>query len=234
MGSDFLWTRHGSPLCPPPILGHNAHQRMEIDSGCGETQVMAFLSQRIRFFRGLYPQVQFCIYSADAEDVKKRLEKWLMNTGLMTGPSRWTIGRYAFLHLLQKDQRGVLVPEGSALVQKEPVTPHDLLGGPRPWAGEGRCVANWPTGLGRAMDTLSGRHLHLILNAANMVKNGVGAALCFYLEDISDALQFIPLSPKLETGTVPAWKKGTPKNLFACCGAVLPIYPKYKLSIFLK
>ena len=40
-----------------------------------------------------------------------------------------------------------------------------------------------------------------------MVKNGVGVALCFYLENISDALRFVPLSPKLETGTVLAWKK---------------------------
>ena len=48
---------------------------------------------------------------------------------------------------------------------------------------------------------------NLILNAANMVKNGVGAALCFDLDNISDALTFVPLSPKLETGTVLAWKK---------------------------
>lgn len=48
---------------------------------------------------------------------------------------------------------------------------------------------------------------NLILNAANMVKNGVGVALCFDLDNISDALTFVPLSPKLETGTVLAWKK---------------------------
>ena len=38
-------------------------------------------------------------------------------------------------------------------------------------------------------------------------RQGVGAALCFYLENISNALRFVPLSPKLETGTVLAWKK---------------------------
>ena len=47
----------------------------------------------------------------------------------------------------------------------------------------------------------------LTLNAANMVKNGVGAALCFDLGNLSDALTFVPLSPTLETGTVLAWKK---------------------------
>lgn len=48
---------------------------------------------------------------------------------------------------------------------------------------------------------------NLILNAANMVKNGVGAALCYDFGNLSDALIFVPLFPKLETGTVLAWKK---------------------------
>lgn len=48
---------------------------------------------------------------------------------------------------------------------------------------------------------------NLILNAANMVKNGVGAALCYDFGSLSDALTFVPLFPKLETGTVLARKK---------------------------
>ena len=59
---------------------------------------------------------------------------------------------------------------------------------------------NWPTGLERRIEVAA--TFNLILNAANMVKNGVGVALCFYLKNISDALKFVPLSPKLETGTV--------------------------------
>lgn len=48
---------------------------------------------------------------------------------------------------------------------------------------------------------------NLVLNAANMVKNGIGAALCFDLGNLSDEVSFVPLSPTLETGTVLAWKK---------------------------
>ena len=47
----------------------------------------------------------------------------------------------------------------------------------------------------------------MILNAANMVRNGVGAALGFYIGNLSDELRFVPLSPPLETGTVLVWKK---------------------------
>ena len=48
---------------------------------------------------------------------------------------------------------------------------------------------------------------NLILNAANMVRCGVGAALGFDLNLAFDDLRFLPLSPAMETGTVLVWKK---------------------------
>ena len=46
----------------------------EIAIGCGETQSMTFLSQQICSFRKLYPQVQFRIYRATADDVRERIK----------------------------------------------------------------------------------------------------------------------------------------------------------------
>ena len=181
----------------------------EIAIGCGETQSMTFLSQHIRSFRSLYPKVQFRIYSANADDIKERMEKGLLDMGLLTEPV--DIGRYAFLRLPQKDRWGVLVPKNSALAEKETVTSQDLVGVPLLLTGREQVrgeLANWfGEDYGRIEVAAT---FNLILNAANMVKNGVGVALCFYLENISDALKFVPLSPKLETGTVLAWKKDKP------------------------
>lgn len=181
----------------------------EIAIGCGETQSMTFLSRHIRAFRSLHPKVQFRIYSANADDIKERMEKGLLDMGLLTEPV--DIGRYAFLRLPQKDRWGVLVPKDSALAEKETVTSQDLLGVPLLLSGREQVrgeLANWfGEDYGRIEVAAT---FNLILNAANMVKNGVGAALCFYLENISDALKFVPLSPKLETGTVLAWKKDKP------------------------
>lgn len=178
----------------------------EIAIGCGETQSMTFLSQHIRSFRLLYPKVQFRIYSANADDIKERMEKGLLDMGLLTEPV--DISRYAFLRLPQKDRWGVLVPKDSALAKKEAVTSQDLVGVPLLLSGREQVrgeLANWfGEDYGRIEVAAT---FNLILNAANMVKNGVGVALCFYLENISDALEFVPLSPKLETGTVLAWKK---------------------------
>lgn len=181
----------------------------EIAIGCGETQSMTFLSRHIRSFRELHPQVRFRIYSANADDIKEHIEKGLLDMGLLTEPV--DIGRYAFLRLPQKDRWGVLVPKDCPLAEKESVTPQDLIGVPLLLSGREEVrgeLANW---FGQDYGRIEvAATFNLILNAANMVKNGVGAALCFYLENISDALKFVPLSPKLETGTVLAWKKDKP------------------------
>lgn len=178
----------------------------EIAIGCGETAGMSFLSRHIREFRQLHPQVQFRIYSANADDVKERIEKGLLDMGLLTEPV--DIGRYAFLRMPQKDRWGVLVPKDHSLAQKDFVSPADLTGIPLLISGRETVrneLAGW---FGDAYDSMEiAATYNLILNAANMVQHGVGAALCFDLGHISDALTFVPLSPALETGTVLAWKK---------------------------
>ena len=48
---------------------------------------------------------------------------------------------------------------------------------------------------------------NLILNAANMIRNGVGVALGVLIGNLTNELKFIPLSPPMETGSVLVWKK---------------------------
>ena len=178
----------------------------EVAIGCGESAAMTFLSNHIRAFRTLHPQVQFRIYSAIADDVKERIEKGLLDMGLLTEPV--DIGRYAFLRIPQKDRWGVLLPKEHPLAQKSGVTPNDLLGIPLLISGREIVRSELAGWFGDAYEKIEiAATFNLILNAANMVKNGVGAALCFDLGNISDAVTFVPLSPTLETGTVLAWKK---------------------------
>ena len=185
---------------------HETELTGEIAIGCGETRSMTFLSQPIREFRELHPQVRFRIHSANADDVKERMEKGLLDMGLLTEPV--SIGRYAFLRTPQKDRWGLLVPKEHPLAQKSGVTPEDLCAVPLLISSRETVrneLAGW---FGSAYEKLEiAATYNLILNASNMVKNGIGAALCFDLDNISDALTFVPLSPRLETGTVLAWKK---------------------------
>ena len=164
------------------------------------------LSRHIRLFRERYPQVRFRIYSAIADDVKERIEKGLLDMGLLTEPV--DIGRYAFHRLPEKDRWGVLVPEDHPLAAKGGAAPQDLLGEPLLLSGRELIrqeLAGW---FGEAYGAIQvAAEYNLILNAANMVKNGVGLALCFDLDCVASGLRFVPLSPTLETGTVLAWKK---------------------------
>ena len=118
------------------------------------------------------------------------------------------IGRYSFLRTPQKDRWGVLVPNGHPLAIKEAVTSSDLLDVPLLVSGRETVrneLAGW---LGDGAERINvAATYNLILNTANMVKNGVGIAVCFHLDYISDGMTFVPLTPKLETGTVLAWKK---------------------------
>lgn len=185
---------------------HETELTGEVAIGCGESVAMTFLSEHIRAFRALHPQVQFRIYSAIADDVKERIEKGLLDMGLLT--ELVDIGRYAFLRTPQKDRWGVLLPKDHPLAQQPAVTPDDLLGIPLLLSGRETIRSELASWFGDAYEKIEiAATFNLVLNAANMVKNGIGAALCFDLGNLSDEVSFVPLSPTLETGTVLAWKK---------------------------
>jgi DNA-binding transcriptional LysR family regulator len=188
------------------FLNRDTELSGEISIGCGETRSMTFLSRKICSFRKLHPQVRFRIYSANADDVKERLESGLLDLGLLMEPV--DISRYAFLRLPEKERWGVLVAKDSPLAERKAVTPQDLLGVPLLMGSREKVIHELAGWFGDAYDQIqvAGTY-NLILNAANMVENGVGAALCFYLGELSDKLRFVPLSPPLETGSVLVWKK---------------------------
>ena len=178
----------------------------EIAIGAGETQSMSFLSRAMVSFRENYPKVTFRIFSANADDVKERLDTGLLDMGLLTEPV--DVGRYAFCRMKERDLWGVLVRMDSPLANLNSVTPDDLEQVPLIISGREsvqRELASW---FGDRWERLQiAASFNLILNAANMVRYGVGTALSFDLNFSFDDLRFIPLSPAMDTGTVLVWKK---------------------------
>ena len=178
----------------------------EIAIGAGETRSMSFLSRAMVSFRERYPKVTFRIFSATADDVKERLDTGLLDMGLLTEPV--DVGRYAFCRMKERDRWGVLVRLDSPLAGLDSVTPDDLEQVPLIISGRERVqreLANW---FGDRWERLQiAASFNLILNAANMVRYGVGTALSFDLNFSFDDLRFVPLSPTMDTGTVLVWKK---------------------------
>ena len=179
----------------------------EIAIGCGETKNMLFLSEQIRKFRQKYPLVQFSIHSAIADDIKERIEKGILDIGLLMEPV--DIGKYEFIRMPQKEKWGILVRKDSELAVKESINPKDLTNVPLIMVKRELVKNELASWFGDYYEGLQiAATYNLILNAASMVERGVGVALCFDLGvSFYEDLCFIPLAPTLETGSVLVWKK---------------------------
>ena len=179
----------------------------EIAIGCGETKNMLFLSEQIRKFRQKYPLVQFSIHSAIADDIKERIEKGVLDIGLLMEPV--DVGKYEFIRMPQKEKWGILVRKDSELAAKESINPKDLTNVPLIMVKRELVKNELASWFGDYYEGLQiAATYNLILNAASMVERGVGVALCFDLgAAFYEDLCFIPLAPTLETGSVLVWKK---------------------------
>ena len=178
----------------------------EIAIGCGEARSMSILSGGMNTFRVSYPMVQFSIHSAAADEIKERIEKGLLDMGLLTEPV--DISKYEFIRMPVKDRWGILVRNDSPLAGKNAVTPDDLKGSPLIMVRRELVKNELASWFGSTFEQLEiAATYNLIVNAANMVEKGMGIALCFDLGVFFENLCFVPLSPRMETGTVLVWKK---------------------------
>jgi DNA-binding transcriptional LysR family regulator len=178
----------------------------EIAIGSGETKSIQVLTSMMAAFRKMHPDVTFDMYTAIADDVKERLDRGLLDIGLLVEPV--DISQYQFLRLPSKERAGVLVRTDSPLAERDVIRSEDLIGIPllmvkRPYLRNE--MANW---FGESFDQMEiASTYNLIYNAAMMVKDHVGVALCIELESQFDGLCFRPLSPNRETGNVIVWKE---------------------------
>lgn len=178
----------------------------EISIGSGETRSVYELAEKLSVFQKKYPAVSYDFYTANADDIKERLDKGLLDIGLLTEPV--DISKYNFIRLKERERWGILVREDSELAEKEYIRPEDLLEVPLLMVGRPLVqneLAGW---FGDFYEQL---HIvgtyNLINNAAVMVEKELGCALCFHIGVNYNGLRFIPLLPAVETGAVIVWKK---------------------------
>ncbi|WP_130861329.1 LysR family transcriptional regulator [Bacilliculturomica massiliensis] len=178
----------------------------EIAIGCGELQSVDWLSKLLARFQGENPLVHVSLYSGNADSIKDRIENGLLDMGLVPEPV--DITKYSFVHAPQKEIWGVLVHKDSPLAGKRTVGPADLAGQSLMFSNRDLVrdlIANW---FGDDFDDLHvAARYNLLYNAAIMVRNKIGAAICLKLDCSYDDTCFVPFSPPLESGSVLIWKK---------------------------
>ena len=178
----------------------------ELSIGSGETLSMHTLSQWIASFRAEYPLVRYDLYSATADEVKDRMEKGILDMGLLVEPV--DVSKYEFIRIPCRERWGLLTQENSPLAGRDFVTPEDLTHTPLLIAKRNLVqeeLRGWFGGQFESMEIIG--TYNLIYNAAVMVKNGVASALTTEHDRAYEGLRFIPLRPALERCSVLVWKK---------------------------
>lgn len=185
----------------------------DIYIGSGETDSMKYIARVMKDIQQEYPNVKFHVYSGNAEDVIEKLDKGLLDFGVLIQPI--DLSKYDNITLPEKDLWGVLMLKNSPLAKKEFVTLEDLVSVPilasRQMSKKYSAESGFLDWFGDAFEHLNiAVTYNLVYNAAVMVKAGIGYAVTLdkLVNTTGDSdLCFRPLKPKLESGLDIVWKK---------------------------
>ena len=173
----------------------------ELHIGGGESYAMEIIAQIMKHINQEHPNVRFNIFSGNAVDVKEKLDKGLLDFGVLIQPT--DLSKYESLTLPLKDTWGLLMRKDCELAKKELITKDDLLGIPiicSKQASKNALVKNdfsdWFDGDFEKLNVVA--TYNLIYNASVLVKEALGYAICLdkliNLDEKSE-LCFKPFSP---------------------------------------
>ena len=177
-----------------------------ISIGSGEFRSTEYLAKIIAEFRRKYPNVNYEIYSGNANNIRDYIERGFLDIGLMSEPV--DMRKYNFVNMPVKEQWGVFAPSDSSLAEKESIRPEDLAGmsvvtatGDFNQSRIGKWLGDYKERVNIAATA------NLPYNEAVLAKENIGVMLSINLNCTYNDLRFIPLQPVLELSTVLGWKK---------------------------
>ncbi len=181
----------------------------EVYIGGGETQAMRLIASCAQAVAQAYPAVRYHLYSGNADDVMERLDRGVLDFGLMIEP--FDRRKYHFLKLPVTDTWGVLMRKDSPLAAHAFVRTEELWDLPLLISAQSRVLSELPAWIGKPLEELHvvGTY-NLLFNASLMVSEGMGYALCLdrlVQTDANSDLCFRPLFPERKVGICVVWKK---------------------------
>lgn len=196
----------------------------DIYIGGGETDAIKLVAKIAKDLRTSYPGIHYHLYSGNSDDVTERLDKGLLDFGILIQPA--DISKYDYINIPAKDTWGVIMRRDSPLASKEAIRKEDLLNVPllcsRQAVSKDRRNNEFTDWFGEDFERLDiVTTFNLVYNAAIMVEAGLGYAVT--IDKIantteSSSLCFRPLEPRLYSGLNIIWKKyqvfSSPAELF--------------------
>ena len=185
----------------------------DIYIGGGETEAIRLVAEIAQDIRKDYPSIHYHLYSGNSEDVTERLDKGLLDFGILIQPA--DISKYDYINIPARDIWGVVMRKDSPLAENEVIRKGDLLGVPlicsRQAISAERGDNEFARWFGDDFDKLDiVTTFNLVYNAAIMVEAGIGYAITINkIANTSENsnLCFRPLEPRLDSGLNIIWKK---------------------------
>ena len=185
----------------------------DIYIGGGETEAIRLVVEIAQDIRKDYPSIHYHLYSGNSEDVTERLDKGLLDFGILIQPA--DISKYDYINIPARDIWGVVMRKDSPLAENEVIRKGDLLGVPlicsRQAISAERGDNEFARWFGDDFDKLDiVTTFNLVYNAAIMVEAGIGYAITINkIANTSENsnLCFRPLEPRLDSGLNIIWKK---------------------------
>lgn len=191
--------------------------------GAGESELNRVLARTARRVKEKYPGINFHIASGNFEFVTERLDKGLLDFGMVYGETNPV--QFNTLTLPEKNRFAVLMREDSPLAQKEVISPADLHQQPIIVSiselREGGSGLSW---LSRDPAKLNITATYtLVYNATLLVEEGLGYAICYdkLANTAGNGLCYRPLTGAPEAPCNIIWKKfqilSKPAEKFLAC-----------------
>ena len=177
--------------------------------GGGESYAVGLIAKAAKEVSDMFHGIKFDFFSGDTDAVTEKLEKGLIDFGILIEPSN--LEKYNSLRLPLTDKWGILMRNDSPLSEKEYITKEDLNGLPLLFSVHSFKKNNVTAWFCKDLDKLNVvATYNLIYNASLMVEQGMGYAVGLkgIINTSGDStLCFRPFFPILETHLDVAWKK---------------------------
>lgn len=184
--------------------------------GGGETRTMGLVARTMASISEMHPGIRLNLHSGNAEDVIERVDKGLLDFGLVIG--RIPEPRFEALEIPTHERWGVLMRRDDPLASRDLVTNDDL-------ANRRLIVSSQPADARQSaseteqrLGSLAGNVVAtytLLFNASLLVEQGLGIALC--LDGIIPAgegtpFAFVPTEVQPSIQTYLIWKRFVPQS----------------------
>lgn len=181
----------------------------DIMIGCGESDTMRIVAATASSLQKKYKKIHYHLYSGNAENIKERLDKGLLDFGIFVDPTN--LQKYESLRLPGFDRWGLLVRKDSPLAEKNTISLDELFQIPLIVSHQKSVTAEFEEWGGISEKQLNiVATYNLIYNASLMVEEGFGNAVCLdklVYTGPGSKLHFIPLTPAIDVHLNIAWRK---------------------------